>query len=104
MKKVEKRIVNNWYKTIEDSEKFLDFADGLNINSFRLENGVRKVLFEDGVYTYSVDREMCETDGEKEKEIIDLLEECGVEFREVGRSFIETGACGTYYDWGCDND
>ena len=83
MIKVEKRIVNNWYKTIDNSEKFLDFAEGLNINSFRIENGVRKVLFEDGVYTYSVDREMCETDGEKEKAIIEMLVECGVDFREV---------------------
>ena len=83
MNKVEKRIVNNWYKTIDNSEKFLDFAEGLNINSFRIEGGVRKVLFEDGVYTYSVDREMCETDGEKEKAIIEMLVECGVDFREV---------------------
>lgn len=84
MKKVEKRIVNNWYKILENGgsggEEFLDFAERVNINSFRKENGVRKVLFEDGVYTYSVDREMCETDGEKEKAIIEELEACGVDF------------------------
>lgn len=86
MKKVEKYIVDNWHKTLEDggsgSEDFLDFAEGLNINSFRIENGVRKVLFEDGVYSYSVDREMCETDGEKEKDIIEELVACGVDFYE----------------------
>lgn len=99
MNKVEKTLVNRWYNTIEiDSEAFLDFAEHIDINSMRKVGGVREVLFENG-NTYSVDRVMRETDGDKEKAIIDMLEECGVEFEEKN-SFIETGACGTYYDWG----
>lgn len=111
LSKVKKDFVNRWYETIDSygGEDFLDFAEHSDINSFVIDKGVRKVLFEDGVYTYSVAEEMCETDGEKEKAIIDMLEECGVEFRELSelnepKSFIETGACGTYYDWGVEND
>lgn len=83
MKKIEQDFVNRWYEAIDDSEEFLDFAEHSSINSFVIDKGVRKVLFEDGVYTYSVNKEMCETDGEKEKAIIDTLIEYGVEFRSL---------------------
>lgn len=81
MRKVEKELVERWHATLEkNNEEFLDFAECIDINSFMVENGVRKVLFENG-NTYSVDREMAETDGEKEREIIEALAECGVDFR-----------------------
>ena len=79
MKKVEKELVGRWHATLENTEEFLDFAEHIDINSFVVENGVRKVLFENG-NTYSVDREMAETDGDMEREIIETLAECGVDF------------------------
>lgn len=79
MKKVEKELVERWHATLENTEEFLDFAEHIDINSFVVENGVRKVLFENG-NTYSVDREMAETDGDMEQEIIETLAECGVDF------------------------
>lgn len=83
MGKVEKELVERWHATLEkNNEEFLDFAEHIDINSFVVENGVRKVLFENG-NTYSVDREMAETDGEKEREIIETLAECGVDFEGV---------------------
>lgn len=84
MKKVEKRIVNDWFKILKygSSNEFFDYAERVNINSFRVENGVHKILFDNGNY-YIVDKEMCETDGEKEKAIIDELIVCGVDFYEM---------------------
>lgn len=80
MKRIEKELVERWHATLEkNSEEFLDFAEHIDINSFVVENGVREVLFENG-NTYSVDREMAETDGDMEREIIEALAECGVEF------------------------
>lgn len=79
MKKVEKELVERWHATLENTEEFLDFAEHIDINSFVVENGVRKVLFENG-NTYTVDREMAETDGDMEREIIETLAECGVDF------------------------
>lgn len=82
MKRIAKELVERWHATLEkDNEEFLDFAEHIDINSFVVENGVRKVLFENG-NTYSVDREMAETDGDMEQEIIETLVECGVDFRE----------------------
>lgn len=80
MKKIEREFVRRWHNTLDDTEKFLDFAEHSNINSFRVDNGVREVLFENG-NTYSVDTVMRETDGELEREIIETLAECGVEFK-----------------------
>lgn len=79
MKKLEKDLVERWHATLEDSEKFLDFAEHIDINCFKVVDGVKCVLFENG-NNYTVDTIMKETDGEKEKEIIDTLSECGVEF------------------------
>ena len=103
MKKVEKSLINKWYKTLDKgTETFLDFAEHCDVNSFRLIDGVKCVLFENG-NNYTVDSIMKETDGEKEKEIIAELVACGVDFDEP-KSFIETGACGTYYDWGIKDE
>lgn len=79
MKKLEKKFINRWHAKVDDIEKFLDHAERMDINSFVVENGVRKILFENG-NNYTVDTEMAETDGEKEKEIIETLQACGVEF------------------------
>ena len=102
MKKLAKKYVDSWYDTIYDSEKFLNHAEYMNINCFTVENGVRKVLFENG-NNYTVDTEMAETDGEKQKEIIEMLQDCGVEFEDdEKKTWIEMGACGTYHNWGIE--
>lgn len=79
MKRIENNLVDRWYATIEDTDKFLDFGEHVDINCFRQVDGVREILFENG-NTYTVDRVMRETDGDKEREIIERLAECGVEF------------------------
>ena len=85
MKKIEQDFVERWYSVLEDGgsggEEFLDFAEHSNINSFKVVDGVKCVLFENG-NTYSVDTIMKETDGDKEKAIIDELVACGVDFYE----------------------
>lgn len=76
-------IVNNWYKALlADSEAFLDFAEGLNINEFTTENGERVVWLEDGNYYIAHAMRIGENDGDKEKEIIETLAGCGVDFNE----------------------
>lgn len=80
MKQLNSEFVEKWYDTIENSEEFLDFSEHIDINSFKEIDGVRCVLFENG-NNYTVDTIMKETDGDKEREIIDRLSECGVEFR-----------------------
>lgn len=76
-------IVNNWYKALlADSEAFLDFAEGLNINEFTTEDGERVVWLEDGNYYIAHAMRIGENDGDKEKEIIETLAGCGVDFNE----------------------
>lgn len=76
-------IVNNWYETLtESSEAFLDFAEGLNINEFTTEDGERVVWLEDGNYYIAHAMRIGENDGDKEKEIIETLAGCGVDFNE----------------------
>lgn len=79
MVKLEKRIVDDLYNSIEsgDTEQFLDsLGSGLHLNSTRVENGERVMLFEDGE-TYTVRYRLGEFDGEKEKAIIEMYAECG---------------------------
>lgn len=75
-----KEIVKKWHATIGDTEKFLDFAEGLNINEFAIENGERVIWLEDGNHYIAHGERIGERDGEEEKEIIETLVECGVEF------------------------
>lgn len=75
MKKLSNRIIDSWH----NSDDWLEFAEYLNINSFTRANGERKVLLENG-NDYTVSIEMCESDGEKQMEIIDYLESAGIEF------------------------
>lgn len=82
MKKVENKIIKNWYATIDDTEKFLDFAEGLNINEFVIERGERAIYLEDGIHYIAHGERIGELDGARAKAIIDTLEECGVEFKE----------------------
>lgn len=83
MKKIEQDFVERWYSVLEDGvgEEFLDFAEHSNINSFKVVDGVKCVLFENG-NNYSVDTIMKETDGDKEKAIIEELVAYGVDFYE----------------------
>lgn len=77
-----KQIVNEWYETIDNIDEFLDFAEGLNINEFVVENGVRTIWLEDGMYYIAHGECIRETDGEKAREIINTLRECGIEFKD----------------------
>ena len=79
-------IIDEWYETIysEDGEAFLDFAQGLNINEFVIEDGVRTVWIEDGMYYFAHGACIRETDGDRAKAIIDELEECGIKFENRG--------------------
>lgn len=84
MTNVEKqRIVDSWHKALlANSEAFLDFAECLNINEFVVENGERVVWLEDGNYYIAHALRIGENDGAKEKEIIETLAGCGVEFKK----------------------
>lgn len=75
-------IIDEWYETIysKDGEAFLDFAEGLNINEFVIEDGVRTIWLENGMYYISHDACIKETDGDKARAIINELEEYGIEF------------------------
>lgn len=76
-------IVNNWHETLkESSEAFLGFAEGLNINEFTTEDGERVVWLEDGNYYIAHAMRIGENDGDKEKEIIETLAGCGVDFNK----------------------
>ncbi len=77
-----KQIVNEWYETIDNIDEFLDFAEGLNINEFVVEDGVRTIWLEDGMYYIAHGECIRETDGEKAREIINTLRECGIEFKD----------------------
>ena len=80
-----KEIVKEWRDAIydEDPEAFLDFAQGLNINEFTVEDGVRTVWLEDGMYYIAHGACIKETDSPEAKEVIDALEEYGFDFEEV---------------------
>ena len=72
-------IINEWFNTI-DTEEFLDYAEGLNINEFTIENGIKTIWIENGLYYIAHGYAIRETDGEKAKAIINELETYGIEF------------------------
>lgn len=77
-------IINEWYKTIYDfdNDAFLDFAQGLNINEFTIENGIKTIWLENGMTYTAHGYAIRETDGDKARAIITELEGYGVEFTE----------------------
>ena len=77
-----KDIVKEWASVAEfgDVDEFLDYAQGLNINGFVIEDGVRTIWIEDGVHYIAHGYVIRETDSEDAKTIMDTLEECGLEF------------------------
>lgn len=81
-----KQVVEEWWDSMYgengDIEKFMDFAEGLNINDFVVENGEKIVWLEDGINYIAHGERIGEFDGKKEKEIIKTLEEVGVDFIE----------------------
>ena len=81
-----KEVINEWYETIEGGtgEEFLDFAEGLNISGFCIEDGARVLYLADGLHYIADGAAIRETDGEKARAIIEELEAYGVEFIEGG--------------------
>ena len=77
-----KEVINEWYETIEggSGEEFLDFAEGLNISGFCIEDGTRVIYLADGLHYIADGAAIRETDGEKARAIIEELEAYGVEF------------------------
>ena len=72
-------IINEWYNTI-DTEEFLDYAEGLNINEFTIENGIKTIWLENGLYYIAHGEAIRETDSPEAKAIINELEAYGIEF------------------------
>lgn len=81
-----KLIIKEWADTIEseDGEEFLNFAQGLNITEFAIENGIKVIWIANGLYNIAKGEAIRETDGEEARAIISELEEYGVEFTEGG--------------------
>lgn len=71
-----KEVIKEWAR----SDDILDFAMGMNIAGFDKIDDVRVVYIADGMSYNPVGYTMRETDGSEEKEIINFLEECGIEF------------------------
>ena len=42
MKKAIRQIIDEWWD-LQDSDEFLDYGQGLNINEFVIEDGVRTI-------------------------------------------------------------
>ena len=79
-------IIDEWYETIysADGDAFLDFAQGLNINEFVIEDGVRTIWLEDGMHYIPHGACIKEIDSDKARAIINELEEYGIEFENRG--------------------
>jgi len=76
-------IVKEWAELAEyDIDEFLDYAEGLNISGFDVEDGVRVIWLANGMYYIAKGACIRETDSEDAKYIIDRLQECGIEFGE----------------------
>ena len=77
-----KLIVKEWADTIEseDGEEFLNFAEGLNISGFCIEDGIKTIWLANGLYNIAKGEAIRETDGEKARAIIEELEAYGIEF------------------------
>ena len=78
-------IIKEWSTLAEEGEidEFLDFAEGMNISGFAIENGVRTIWIADGMHYIADGYAIRETDSENAKYIINTLESCGVEFEGV---------------------
>ena len=76
------QIIEDWYAIIDEPEEFLDFAEGLNINEFVIEDGVKTIWLENGMYYIAHGESISEADGVKAQRIIKALEECGIEFKK----------------------
>ena len=73
-------IVDEWYETLY-SDAFLDFAEGLNINEFVIEDGIRTIWLEDGMNYIAHGACIKETDSNKARAIINELAAYGIEFK-----------------------
>lgn len=91
--KLPKDVIERWHLAciegieIEDGKEVecsgIDFADGLGINRFVEEEGERVIYFEEGVAAYLASAyRMGEKDGDMEKDIIEYLYECGIDFEK----------------------
>lgn len=78
--KDKEQIIEEWFDTIYDTERFLNFAEFLNINEFTVEKGEKVIWLEDGMHYIAHGERIGEYDGEKAKAIIETLQDCGVEF------------------------
>lgn len=77
-----KGVVQEWAK-VEDFEEFLDFAEGMDISGFCIENGERVIYIANGLYNIADGYRIGENDGKAEKYIIEQFAECGIDFEEV---------------------
>lgn len=77
--KIIKGVIQEWAK-VEDFEEFLDFAEGMNISGFCIENGEKVIYIANGLYNIADGYRIGENDGEAEKYIIKQLAECGIDF------------------------
>ena len=76
-----KEVIREW-ATVEDIEEFLDFAEGMDISGFCIENGEKVIYIANGLYNIADGYRIGENDGKAEKYIIDTLEDCGIDFME----------------------
>jgi hypothetical protein len=79
-----KEVIKEW-ATIDDMELFLDFAQGVDISAFTVENGERVIYIANGLYNIADGYRIGEHDGKAEKYIINTLSECGIDFKEGRR-------------------
>lgn len=77
-----KAVIKEWANT-EGFDEFLDFAEGMDISGFCIENGERVVYIANGLYNIADGYRIGENDGKEEKYIIEQLAECGIDFEEV---------------------
>jgi hypothetical protein len=77
-----KEVIAEW-ATVADIDEFLDYAEGVDISAFTVENGERVIYIANGLYNIADGYRIGEHDGEEEKYIIDTLYECGIDFKEV---------------------
>ena len=75
-------IIKRWHNTIEspNSDDFLDFMQGMNVNRAVNENGERAIYFEDGMNYSPNGARMGEFDSPEAKAIIDAYESYGGEY------------------------
>lgn len=74
-----KEVIKEWAR----SDDLLEFATGMDISGFTTENGERVIYLANGLYNIADGYRLGEYDGDDEREIIDFLEGCGIEFEGV---------------------